>query len=304
MTSIREEPRAPLDEAMTVETALAWFLERVSAAKSPATHQREQRKARQIAARLGRILLRDLTPLEIADYRDYRLREASAAIVEGDLALLRELFDVAVTTWGLNLDANPLHAVAPPRPPAGRERSFERGEMVRLLAACDRRPTPMLGWIVRLAVQTAMGKEEILRLRKGDVDLGARVATIRKHLTRPMRQVPLTREAVRVFREVLAYPERPAEEELLFFGAMGKDGERAPVAIDKAFRMVLLQARLKGFRFNDLRNEALTRMAAAGLREIEICTIAGLPLPRLATRPARPALPELVARLDAVGLGA
>ncbi|MBF0127031.1 MAG: tyrosine-type recombinase/integrase [Magnetococcales bacterium] len=300
-SSSGETPRGV--DGLTVEAALGVYLEQVSSRKSLESHEREVRKARQITARLGRIPLRELTPLDVSEYRDHRLREASAGIVQGDLALLQELFEVAVRTWGLVLEGNPLHGVSPPRPPPGRERSFERGELVRLLAACDRRPTPMLGWIVRIAMQTAMSKDDILRLRKGDLDLVERVVTLPRLLSRPRRQIPLTREAVRVFREVLVYPERPEDEELLFFGAMGKLGIRSPLAIDKALRMVLLQARMKGFRFNDLRNEALTRMAAAGLSESEILTIAGLPFPRQAKRPPRPAVGELVARMDAVGFG-
>ncbi|MBF0128043.1 MAG: tyrosine-type recombinase/integrase, partial [Magnetococcales bacterium] len=168
-------------------------------------------------------------------------------------------------------------------------------------------PTPMLGWIVRLVLQTAMAKEELLRLRKGDLDLAARVVTIPKTLVRPVRQVPLTWEAVRIFRQVLAYPERPPEEELLFFGAVGKGGVRNPLAIDKALRTVLLQARMKGFRFNDLRNEALSRMEEAGLNAAELLTVAGQPLPRTLSphgaRLVRPTMAELVIRLDGAGLG-
>ncbi|MBF0428441.1 MAG: tyrosine-type recombinase/integrase [Magnetococcales bacterium] len=286
----------------TVETALGWYLEQVSARKSPATHEREQRKARQISARLGRVLLQELTPLDVSEYRDHRLREASAAIVQGDLALLQDLFEVAVGTWGLVLDGNPVNGVSPPRSAPSRSHALAHGEMVRLLAACDRRPQPMLGWIVRIALQTAMSKDEILRLRKGDVDLKERVITIPKVLNRPMRQVPMTREAVRVLKEAVRYPERPADETLLFYGAMGSLGIRRPLAIDKAFRMVVLQARMKGFRFNDLRNEAISRLEAAGLTEVEVLTMAGLPFPRMAKRPPRPTIEELVARLDGVGL--
>ncbi|MBF0165736.1 MAG: tyrosine-type recombinase/integrase, partial [Magnetococcales bacterium] len=173
----------------------------------------------------------------------------------------------------------------------------------RLLAACDRRPTPMLGWIVRLALQTAMSKDELLKGRRQDLDLKTRVVVIPKNLNRPLRRVPLSREATRIYRELLGHPDRPDNEELLFYGAMGSLGVRRPLAMDKAFRAVALQARLKGLRFNDLRHEALSRLAKAGLSEVEIHTLAGLPLPRGVRPPRRPEVAELVARLDAVGFG-
>lgn len=300
-TSLGEKPLVAGD--LTVEAALNLYLEQVSVHKSLQAHEREKRKARQIGARLGRMLLRELTPLDLAEYRDFRLREASSAIVQGDLTLLEELFEVAVSHWHLELEGNPVKGVLPPRSTVSRGRAIAHGEMMRLLAACDRRPTPMLGWIVRIALQTAMSKEEILRVRKGDLNFKERILTVSKYLTRPMRQLPLSQEGVRVFQEALHYAERPIEEALLFYGAMGSLGIRRPLAIDKALRTVLLQARMKGFRFNDLRNEAMARMEAAGLTEVEICTLVGQPLPRTGKRLVRPSMAELVARLDAVGFG-
>ncbi|MBF0270453.1 MAG: tyrosine-type recombinase/integrase [Magnetococcales bacterium] len=287
----------------TVEAALLRYLERVSAHKSPPTHAREQRKARQITARLGKLPLSEVTALDLSRYRDLRLREASAAIVQGDLDLLRDLFEVAVGSWGLELDGNPVNGVSPPRAVPERARSLGPGEVVRLLAACDRRPTPMLGWIVRIALQTAMNKDEILKMRTDDLDLKARVATIPRTLGRPERLVPLSRGAVRVFEDVLNYSDRPDREELLFYGSYGALGVRHPLTIDKAFRAVAFQARVKGLRFSDLRNEALSRLEQAGLTEVERFTLAGLTFPRGVKRPPRPTVAELVARLDEVGFG-
>ncbi|MEO5346847.1 MAG: site-specific integrase [Magnetococcus sp. YQC-9] len=286
-----------------LEKALTRYLEQISVHKSPTQHARERRKAGQIADRLGDRLLGEITALDVGAYRDGRLREASAAIVQGDLDLLRDLFEVVVTRWGVVLEGNPVHGVVAPRVALDRVRELEPGELARLLAACDRRPTPMLGWIVRIALQSAMSKDEILCLRVTDVDLMARVVTIPKVLNRPMRQVPLTRGLIGVLREVLAYPERPPGETLLFFGAMGALGIRRPLAIDKAFRSALLQARVKGYKFSDLQHEALVRMAEAGLSELEVRTIAGMPVLRGGRHGVKPGVAELLERLDAVGFG-
>ncbi|MBF0417839.1 MAG: hypothetical protein HQL86_06290, partial [Magnetococcales bacterium] len=141
-----------------LKAALTCYLDQISVHKSPAQHARERRKAGQIAARLGESPLGEITPLDVSGYRDARLREASDTIVHGDLELLRELFEVAVTRWGVQLEGNPVHGVVATRPGTDRVREFKPGELVRLLAACDRRPTPMLGWMVRIALQTAMSK--------------------------------------------------------------------------------------------------------------------------------------------------
>ncbi len=304
MNLLKDESRLLLATTeITVEMALDLYLQQISVHKAPETHEREKRKARQIAARLGSLLLVELTPFDLSEYRDFRLKEASAAIVQGDLALLENLFEVAVERWALELVGNPVKGVEPPRPPPGRLRAIEPGERVRLLAACDRRSTPMLGWIVRIALQTAMAKDEILRLRESDLDLDGRMVTVAKYRQRGMRQVPLSQACVRVLQDALNYSERPADETLLFFGATGKLGVRSPLTIDKSLRIVFLQARLKGFCYNDLRNTASASMEAAGLTEVEIRTIVGLPLPRMAKRPPRPTVEALVARLDDVGFG-
>ncbi|MBF0190582.1 MAG: site-specific integrase [Magnetococcales bacterium] len=287
----------------TVEAALSRYLQQVSSHKSPTTHAREQRKARQIAARLGKLPLSEVSALDLSRYRDLRLREASAAIVQGDLDLLRELFEVAAGLWKVELDGNPVNGVSPPRAVPERARSLSPGEVVRLLAACDRRSTPMLGWIVRIVLQTAMNKDEILKMRTGDLDLKARIATIPRTLGRAERQVPLSRAVVRVFNDVLSYPERPDNEDLLFYGAYGSLGVRHPLTIDKALRAVAMQARVKGLRFSDLRNEALSRLEQAGWTELERFTLAGLTFPRGVKRPPRPTVAALVARLDEVGFG-
>ncbi|MBF0628825.1 MAG: tyrosine-type recombinase/integrase [Magnetococcales bacterium] len=293
----------PLSGESTLETALTRYLAQISSHKSPTTHARECRKARQIAARLGEMPLRDVTAFDLSGYRDQRLREASAAIVQGDLDLLNELFEVVVHQWGVALEGNPVHGIAPPRAVTERTHALSPGEQARLLAACDRRPTPMLGWIVRIALQTAMTKDEILKIRRQDLDLKARVVILPKTAGRAERQVPLSCLAVRWFQEALDDPERPDDEELLFYGAPGTLGIRRPLAIDKAFRAVVLQARLKGFRFSDLRTTALSRMTEAGLNEVETHTLAGLAFPRGIKRPPRPTLAALLARLDEVGFG-
>ncbi|MBF0614255.1 MAG: site-specific integrase [Magnetococcales bacterium] len=292
----------PITEESSLDAALSGYVEQVSARKSPLTQAREQRKARQISARLGTMPLGEVTPLDLCGYRDQRMREANAAIVQGDLDLLRDLFDWLLES-GVSLAGNPSHGVAAPRDVVERSRRLSPGEQVRLFAACERRPSPMLGWIVRIALQTAMHKDEILNIRKQDVNLKARIVTIVRTPTRPGRQVPLTREAERWFAKAWHHPDRPADEELLFYGALGTTGIRRPLAIDKSFRSVVQQARLKGLRFADLREEALARMRDAGLTEIELQVLAGLPVPRGGPRSPRPAVEMLVARLDEVGLG-
>lgn len=83
-----------------------------------------------------------------------------------ELALLGHLFNVAMREWGLGLTYNPLQSVRRPSPGAGRDRRLQGDETSRLLAAADAFSNPMVGWIVRLALETAgMRASEIRSLR-------------------------------------------------------------------------------------------------------------------------------------------
>ena len=134
----------------------------------------------------------------------------------------------------------------------------------------------MLGWVVRIAMETAMRKAEILGLYRRDVDLQSRVAHVSKIGLRAPRKTPLTRVAVQAFKAALNQVNVTKDTSLIFFGDPGKFGTRRPYAIDKVFRHAVMSARLKAFRFDDLRFDAISRMRESGLTEPEVAAIVGL----------------------------
>ena len=74
----------------------------------------------------------------------------------------------------------------------------------------------MLGWIVRIAVETAMRSSEITGLRKPQGDLERRVVTLYETKNTMPRTVPLSKRAMELFRQALANPVRPKDCELVF----------------------------------------------------------------------------------------
>ena len=288
------------DDGVTVAEALARYLMEVSSAKSPTTQARETRMARMLSERLGRLPLEEVSPLELAAFRDARLKEASAAIVARDMALLTDLFDVAASRWGVALAGNPVGNVAPPAPVQGRGRRLKPGERARLLAACARHANPMLGWVVQIAMETAMRKTEILGLKQADVALRQRVVHLPRTGSWAPRHVPLNKETAKVFSAAIKHARTVKETPLIFFGEPGQFGTRRAYAIDKVFRKALLDARLKSFSFDDLRLDAVERMREAGLSDEEVAAIAGLKTPRIDRRADHLQPEALVKRLDAV----
>ena len=159
--------------------------------KKPATQQTEIERAKPLRAFFSKYSLAAITPDLVARYRDMRLATAlkpqkksksirllSASTVRLELALLGHLFTTAIREWRLGLAQNPVALVRKPKSAEGRDRRLEETEEQALMRAVDAHSNPMLGWIVRIAVETGMRSGEILGLRLSQVDLKRRIVRL------------------------------------------------------------------------------------------------------------------------------
>ena len=192
-----------------------------------------------------------------------------------ELALLSHLYSTAIKEWGLGLISNPVMNVRKPSPGAGRDRRLVDDEEERLLRACKQHSNPFLGWIVRIALYTAMRQGEILGLEKSRVNLKRGVLTIHNTKNNDSRTIPLSDKAKTVFKEVLQHPIRPLGTNLLFYGEPGKDGNRRPYTLNRVWSSALERAEITDLRFHDLRHEATSRFVEAGLTDQEVASITG-----------------------------
>lgn len=150
---------------------------------------------------------------------------------------------------------------------SGRNRRLVDDEEERLLTACDEYSNPILGWVVRIALYTAMRSGEIFVLTEANIDIDKKVVTIHNTKNKDSRTIPLTNKAQAVFKDVLENARRSADTDLLFHGDKGRDGKRRKYAIEKCWRQALEKAEIEGFRFHDLRHEATSRFVEAGLSD-------------------------------------
>ncbi|TAN05060.1 MAG: site-specific integrase [Rhodanobacteraceae bacterium] len=297
-------------ERMTVATALERYLREVTPTKKPSTQQSERRRAVWLAAELGRYSLTALTPEVIAGYRDRRLagdvgadgkqHPRSNNTVRLELALLGHLFTVALKEWGLGLTYNPVLSIRRPAPGAGRDRRLSPDEERRLLGAVDAYSNPMLGWIVRLALETGMRASEIRALTRKQVDLTRRVVRLHDTKNASPRTVPLTRRAVEVLRAALDNPVRPIGSDLVFFGEPGHDGKRRSYEFNPAWLEIKHSCGLADLHFHDLRHEAVSRLVEAGLSDQEVAAISGHKSMQMLKRYTHLRAEDLVGRLDAI----
>ncbi|MFM2408767.1 MAG: hypothetical protein RL358_1509, partial [Pseudomonadota bacterium] len=268
--------RAPA-ERLTIENALDRYLKEVSITKSIFTQRGETSKSKQLKAELGKYSLAAITPDLVAGYRDKRLEAGKKPnTVRLELALLGHLFTVAMQEWGIGLAYNPVANIRKPSPGEGRDRRLTSAEEIKLIEAVSGHSNPMLGWIVRAALATGMRSNEIVTLRRAQVDLSRRVIRLTKTKNGSERTVPMTLEARAIFEAALANPVRPIDCDLIFFGEPGKDKKmRKPYAFNKAFGIIKKDLDLTDLHFHDLRHEAVSRLVEAGLSDQKVSAISG-----------------------------
>ena len=263
-------------EKLTISQALTRYTKEVTPTKKESTQKRELGRAKQLKSQLGRYSMAALSAEIISNYRDNRQEEGkSASTVRLELALLSHLYSTAIKEWGLGLVSNPVINVRKPSPSKGRNRRLVDDEEERLLKACDKHSNPFLGWIVRIALYTAMRQGEILSLEKSNVSLDRRLVTLHNTKNNDSRTVPLSDKALSVFKAALENPIRPINTNLLFFGEPGKDGKRRSYTLNRVWSTALKRAEISDLRFHDLRHEATSRFVEAGLSDQEVASITG-----------------------------
>jgi len=186
--------RAPSERASIQGLIDRYVLEVLPAKKSAATLSRILRF---VCRHFGGFTLATLQPKHIAAYRDSRLASGTAgATIVKELGTLSRVVDVAVREWGFFVPANPFKLISSPNVSRGRERRLTGDEESRLLDACRRSGSPMLGAIVRLALETGMRLGELLSLTWANIDTVKRTARLGDTKNGESRAVPLSTLAI------------------------------------------------------------------------------------------------------------
>ncbi|MBM6448026.1 MULTISPECIES: site-specific integrase [Pseudomonas] len=293
-------------ERMTLEAALKRYLSDVTPSKKPTTQRGEISKAKKLIEHLGKYSLAALSAEIIAGFRDKRLSEPghkgniSNNTVRLELALLSHLFTVAIQEWGVGLTFNPVLNIRKPSPGEGRDRRLSPDESLRLISAVNAHSNPMLGWIVRIALETGMRASEISTLRIYQVDLEKRVLRLKDTKNDSSRTVPLNRFATEAVKSAMNNPIRPVDCDLVFFGEPGRDKKRRPYAFTKVWGTMKTKLRMSDFRFHDLRHEAVSRLVEAGLSDQEVAAISGHKSMQMLRRYTHLRAEDLVSRLDQI----
>lgn len=198
----------------------------------------------------------DVTPDQIAEWRDARLKVVAAPSVRREMTLLSSVFEVAKREWRW-CNANPVREVKRPGNGRPRDRRILDDEEQRLLARLgyvEGEPPETLqqelAFAFLLALETAMRQGEILSLTQANTRLAQRFVRLGTTKNGDTRNVPLSLRAVELLK-------------LLIKGA-GKREELfrlQSASADTMFRKARNELQIVDLHFHDTRHEATTRLA-------------------------------------------
>src|SRR5690606_38946676 len=140
------------------------------------------------------------------------LKKITAKSLKRQFSPLSNMFEIARVDWKLPLRSNPLKDLPLKVKDNKRDRRLREGELEKLREAGKKTRNPLLVPIVRLAMETAMRRGEILALRFRDVDIERCTATIRESKNGYSRTIPLSSPAVAILETTIAVMSNKAKE--------------------------------------------------------------------------------------------
>ncbi len=189
-----------------------------------------------------------ITASDLAAWRDRRLQSVSASSAQRYLNTLSSILTACVRDWGV-LDDNPMRSVRrpPPTPPRKRRPTAEEIERMAVAGADVNTALGRSHLAFLFAIETGMRAGEIAGLTSESVDVERRVAYLSRTKNGDSRDVPLSREALRILARL------PALDPLFGF----KSGPN----LSTNWYALKTKAAVDGLSFHDSRHEAVTRLS-------------------------------------------
>ena len=179
----------------------------------------------------------------------------------------------AVVTWAIKRRIAPKGYVHPCRTIERRTENNEKirflsdDERIRLLEACKRSGWSRLYLLVMLALTTGARRSELMGLRWHDIDLVRGLAHCGRTKNGDAKALPLVPAVIEMLEAVKGKP-----AELVFASRRLPD---LPYAFEGRWREALKEARLRNFRFHDLRHSCASMLAQNGATLLEIGDVLG-----------------------------
>lgn len=199
----------------------------------------------------SRLPLYKLTRNDFSKYFKRRAITVKSDTFLRQFGVLRHMFNTARKKWQVPIQENLLASVSLPQPNKGRARRLVSGEEERICLSLKASLNPHLSPIITFALETAMRKGEIIKIRRTHLNIDRRTLIIPETKNGKPRTIPLSQLALDVLISMT-----PNEKGFVF-----------PVsssAISQAWRRMVVRANVEDFRFHDLRHEAISRFLKKG----------------------------------------
>lgn len=234
------------------------------AKKHKASWTRDDGTLRGFVAMFGKKPIEKVTAWDIQRYQSARLDTGiTKASVNKDVAIVRRMFVMAVK-WGM-LEHNPVSGVERLKEQEKPYHALTHDEQTALIGAAGEEPKARhLQPLVVVALNTGMRRGELLRLTWSDVDLVARLVTVRQSKSGKVRYIPLNAAAVKALRSI----QRP---EGLVFTHRGQ----AIHTVRRSFANALRRAKIRPCRFHDLRHTFATNLVLGGVDLVTVQQLMG-----------------------------
>jgi integrase len=285
---------APPDR-LTLGDLLERYMERVTPDKRAAVEEGWRIRGL-LKHPLARCPIATFGTVQVAEWRDWRLKTVTGSTVNRDLNLLGHVIEVARDEWGVKIDSNPFQRIRRARENPPRERRLAPAEESTLLQACEAASGYMRRLIV-LAIETGMRRKEIIELEWERIDLERRRIHLTQTKTGSSRGVGLSTRALNELLKILHELKEWARKRCCELPPRVFPG-LTPVAVGQCFERTVHRAGIKDLRFHDLRHEAISRMFEKGLNPIEVAQMSGHQTLQMLKRYTHLQMGDLARKLD------
>lgn len=212
---------------------------------------------------LGDVKVIYMTPTHVFDYFESRKHEIKCGSLRKEYFLLKQIFKFGRVAFGICPMHDPLSLIETPPDSEHRDRRLTKDERIILINGLKTHKNHAFSDCTLLALETAMRRSEILRIRHEDLDQNSRVLTIPTTKNGDTRRIPLTKNALDILSRNF---ENSSKGNLFPISA---------TCIHQAWKRLTKKLELIDLRFHDLRHEAISTFFERGLSIAEVRLISG-----------------------------
>lgn len=249
--------KPPGDEFKFKELMDKYMTEYSAVNKAASSNKRDKSITKKLLSVFGEVYLADITPAMVSDYKVQRRADGvSPRTINYELTTMSHAFNIATREWGL-ASHNPVKKVSKERVNNAIERWLSFDEEERLLQFSPK----WLQDIIVFAISTGLRQSEILDLKWAQIDFDRRTMTISEQKNHCIDTLPLNGTSIGILRE-----RRDASDgqgDYVFPNTMNE--RKGTRLLLKAFYVAMRKAKIKHFRFHDLRHTFATRLVQNGV---------------------------------------